>query len=58
MRNDLGLRRAEPHTQIENTASHSVLRSNGFVPWGIAHSHIFIDGEWRDEIFWERPLDQ
>ncbi len=58
MRDDLGLRRAEAHTQIENTASHGVLRSNGFAPWGIAHSHIFIDGEWRDEIFWERPLDR
>lgn len=58
MRDDLGLRRAEAHTQMDNPASHGVLRGNGFTPWGIAHSHIFIDGEWRDEIFWERSLDQ
>src|ERR1700753_444761 len=56
MRDDLGLRRAEAHTQMDNTASHAVLRSNGFTPWGVAHSHIIINGEWCDEIFWERPL--
>lgn len=56
MRDDLGLRRAEAHTQMDNTASHAVLRNNGFTPWGIAHAHILVNGEWRDEIFWERPL--
>lgn len=56
MRDDLGLCRAEAHTQMDNVASHRVLRSNGFTPWGIAHAHIHIDGAWRDEVFWERRL--
>lgn len=38
-------------------ASQHVLRSNGFRPFGIARSHVFIDGMWRDEIWWERLLD-
>jgi ribosomal-protein-alanine N-acetyltransferase len=56
MTEELGLYRAEAHTQLENLASHGVLRKNGFTPWGIAHSHIYIDGAWRDEVFWERRL--
>ena len=43
---------AEAHTQVENLPSHGVLRNNGFTSYGIAHAHIFIGGEWRDEIFW------
>jgi hypothetical protein len=31
---ELGLHRAEAHTQMENLASHGVLRNNGFTPWG------------------------
>ncbi|WP_182879592.1 GNAT family N-acetyltransferase [Microbispora sp. H10949] len=58
MRRDLGLRRAEAHTRLENLASQHVLRANGFRPWGIAHAHILVDGAWRDEIFWERLLDE
>lgn len=57
MTDDLGLHRAEAHTQVDNLASHGVLRKNGFVSYGIAHEHIFIQGAWRDEIFWERTLD-
>jgi [ribosomal protein S5]-alanine N-acetyltransferase len=56
MTDELGLHRAEAHTQVDNLASHRVLRNNGFTSWGIAHGHIFIQGEWRDEIFWERNL--
>ena len=57
MADELGLHRAEAFTQLENVRSHTVLRRNGFVPYGIAHSHIFIAGQWRDEIFWELSLD-
>lgn len=56
MSDELGLCRAEAHTQLDNVASHGVLRSNGFTPWGVAHDHIYIDGAWRDEVFWERRL--
>jgi [ribosomal protein S5]-alanine N-acetyltransferase len=56
MADELGLRRAEAHTQMDNLASHGVLRKNGFTPWGIAHDHIYIDGALRDEIFWEKRL--
>ncbi|MEW2160032.1 GNAT family protein [Streptomyces sp. NPDC007189] len=56
MKEELGLHRAEAHTQLENLASHAVLRRNGFTPWGVAHAHLHIGGAWRDEIFWERNL--
>ncbi|WP_042377169.1 GNAT family N-acetyltransferase [Streptacidiphilus melanogenes] len=56
MSTELGLHRAEAHTQVDNLASHHVLRTNGFSPWGLAHHHIHINGSWRDEIFWERLL--
>jgi ribosomal-protein-alanine N-acetyltransferase len=56
MAGELGLHRAEAHTQMENLASHAVLRNNGFTPWGVAHAHIHIAGAWRDEVFWERTL--
>lgn len=53
---ELELHRAEAHTQIDNAASRGVLRRNGFTSYGIAHEHIFIEGRWRDEIFWECTL--
>ena len=56
MAEQLGLHRAEAHTQVENLPSHGVLRKNGFRSYGIAHDHIYIHGEWCDEIFWERTL--
>jgi ribosomal-protein-alanine N-acetyltransferase len=57
MAEELDLHRAEAHTQMENLASHGVLRNNGFTPWGVAHAHSYFDGAWRDEVFWERMLD-
>lgn len=56
MAEQLGLHRAEAHTRVENLPSHGVLRKNGFRSYGIAHEHIFLQGEWHDEIFWERRL--
>ncbi|WP_255952776.1 GNAT family N-acetyltransferase [Streptomyces odontomachi] len=56
MAGELGLWRAEAHTRTENLASHRVLKNNGFSAWGIAHRHIFLNGQWHDEIFWEKTL--
>lgn len=56
MTEELGLHRAEAFTQVENAASHKVLKNNGFTSWGLAHSHIYVEGAWRDEIFWEQTL--
>jgi [ribosomal protein S5]-alanine N-acetyltransferase len=58
MTDDLGLHRAEAHTQIENVSSQNVLRKNGFLPIGIVRSHIFTGGAWHDEIMWERLLEE
>ncbi len=57
MAGEVGLHRAEASTQLDNEASQRVLRANGFSPCGIAHSHIFIAGAWRDSILWERTLE-
>ncbi len=58
MADELELHRAEASTQVENLPSQRVLRSNSFTSLGIAHSHIFVDGAWRDGVLWERILDQ
>lgn len=56
MTDELGLRRAEASTRLENLASQQVLRRNAFSPYGIAHSSVFLDGSWRDDLLWERTL--
>jgi len=43
---------------MDNLASQHVLRRNGFLPYGVARSHIFTAGQWRDEVLWERLLDK
>jgi len=58
MTTELRLHRAEAYTQMENLGSQHVLRHNGFVPFGVARSHIFTAGQWHDEVLWERLLDQ
>jgi ribosomal-protein-alanine N-acetyltransferase len=58
MAGELGLHRAEAKTQMDNLGSQHVLRSNSFIPYGVSRSHIFVAGQWRDEILWERLLDQ
>lgn len=45
MADEFDLHRAEAFTQLDNFGSYHVLRKNGFVPYGIAHSHIFIAGQ-------------
>ncbi|MCZ0990819.1 GNAT family protein [Streptomyces diastatochromogenes] len=56
MTDELGLHRAEASTHLENLPSQRVLRRNGFSPYGVAHSSIFLDGSWRDGLLWERVL--
>ncbi|MFF1401913.1 GNAT family N-acetyltransferase [Streptomyces sp. NPDC058294] len=56
MTDELGLHRAEASTHLENLPSQRVLRRNGFSPYGVAHSSIFLDGSWRDGLLWERIL--
>jgi ribosomal-protein-alanine N-acetyltransferase len=58
MTTELNLHRAEAYTQMDNLGSQHVLRRNGFVPYGVARSHIFTAGHWRDEVLWERLLDE
>jgi RimJ/RimL family protein N-acetyltransferase len=58
MTTELELHRAEAFTQMDNLGSQHVLRNNGFVPCGVVRSRIFTAGAWRDEILWERLLDQ
>jgi ribosomal-protein-alanine N-acetyltransferase len=43
---------------LDNLGSQYVLRRNGFLPCGVTSSRIFTAGQWRDEILWERLLDQ
>ncbi len=56
MTDELGLHRAEASTNLENLPSQRVLRRNGFSPYGVAHSSIFLNGNWRDALLWERIL--
>jgi ribosomal-protein-alanine N-acetyltransferase len=58
MAGQLGLHRAEAKTQMDNLGSQHVLRHNGFIPCGVSRSHIFVAGQWRDEILWERLLEE
>jgi ribosomal-protein-alanine N-acetyltransferase len=53
----LRLHRAAANTQLDNVGSQHVLRNNGFVAFGVAHSHILLGGLWRDVIMWERILE-
>lgn len=57
MATQLRLHRAETSTRLENLPSQAVLRRNGFTPFGVAHSHIFLAGAWHDGLLWERTLD-
>ncbi|WP_031086917.1 GNAT family N-acetyltransferase [Streptomyces sp. NRRL WC-3549] len=56
MTDELGLHRAEASTNLANLPSQRVLRRNGFTPYGVAHSSIFLNGSWQDGLLWERIL--
>ena len=53
---ELALHRVEASTNLENLPSQRVLRRNGFSPYGISHSSIFLNGSWQDGLLWERVL--
>ncbi|MFB4318473.1 GNAT family N-acetyltransferase [Actinomadura sp. 21ATH] len=51
---ELRLHRVEAFTRVDNHASQRVLGRNGFTAVGVARRHIYVDGRWRDERFFER----
>lgn len=55
-RETFALHRAEASANLENAVSQRVLRRNGFSPYGVAHSAVFLDGCWQDSLLWERTL--
>ncbi len=52
----MGLHRLEAGTMLHNTASQSVLRRCGFREYGIAERFLYIGGEWRDHVLFQRIL--
>ena len=57
MAGQLRLHRAQATTQLDNVGSQHVLRNNGYIAYGVAHSQILLGGQWRDVILWERLLE-
>ncbi|WP_433788432.1 GNAT family N-acetyltransferase [Actinoplanes sp. CA-252034] len=53
---DRGLHRIEAATSPANVASQKVLTKNGFVHYGTAHSHLFLNGGWQDSFLYELVL--
>ena len=52
----LGLHRLEAGTMVDNAASQAVLRRSGFREYGTAERFLFIRGEWRDHVLFQRIL--
>jgi len=52
----LGLHRLEAGTMLDNVASQEVLRRSGFQQYGVAERFLFIRGEWRDHVLFQRIL--
>jgi ribosomal-protein-alanine N-acetyltransferase len=52
-----GLHRLEAGTLLDNVASQRVLRKNGFEEIGIAPRYLFIAGDWRDHLLFQRLSD-
>jgi ribosomal-protein-alanine N-acetyltransferase len=50
----LGLHRLEAGTLVDNFASQRVLEKNRFERYGLARRYLFIAGEWRDHVLFER----
>lgn len=51
------LHRLEAATLVENVASQTVLRKNGFSEIGLSRRYLFIAGEWRDHILFARTVE-
>ena len=52
----VGLHRLEAGTLLDNLASQAVLRACGFTEYGVAEKLLFIRGEWRDHVLFQRVL--
>jgi [ribosomal protein S5]-alanine N-acetyltransferase len=52
-----GVHRLEAATAPTNVGSQKVLTNNGFVHYGTAHSHLFLNGGWQDSYLFERVLN-
>jgi ribosomal-protein-alanine N-acetyltransferase len=51
---EAGLHRLEAGTLLDNHGSQRVLAKNEFERIGVARNYLFIDGEWRDHILFQR----
>jgi [ribosomal protein S5]-alanine N-acetyltransferase len=54
---ELELHRVEAGTLVDNFASQRVLEKNRFERYGLAKRFLFIAGEWRDHVLFERLAD-
>ena len=53
---DLGLHRVQAGTYPDNVGSQTVLLRNGFTLIGPAPAYLFLAGEWRDHLLYQRVL--
>ena len=53
---ELGLHRLEAGTMLDNIRSQAVLRRCGFSEYGVAEQFLFIAGQWRDHVLFQRIL--
>ena len=54
---ELGLHRLEAGTLVDNLASQRVLEKNRFERFGLARRYLFIAGDWRDHVLFQRTAD-
>jgi [ribosomal protein S5]-alanine N-acetyltransferase len=54
---ELALHRLEAGTLLDNVGSQRVLEKNGFERIGIARRYLFIGGDWRDHLLFQRVAD-
>ena len=52
----IGLHRLEAGTMLHNIASQAVLRASGFQQYGVAERFLYLRGEWRDHVLFQRIL--
>jgi [ribosomal protein S5]-alanine N-acetyltransferase len=53
---EIGLHRLEAGTMVDNVASQRVLERSGFTRIGVAEKLLYIQGEWRDHVLFQRIL--
>jgi ribosomal-protein-alanine N-acetyltransferase len=53
---EIGLHRLEAGTMVDNVASQRVLERTGFSRIGVAEKLLYIQGEWRDHVLFQRVL--